>query len=268
MLGRAWTQMLDRTGFAYRAMSRSEFDICDAEAIDATIDSASIVVNCAAYTNVDGAEAEESLATQINGEAPGHLARRCRETDSLLVHYSTDYVFNGCAERPYKVDTPREPLGAYGRSKAAGEIAIEESGCDHLTVRTSWLYAPWGSNFVRTIAKVAAERDDLKVVSDQIGRPGSCEHLASATSKLISSQARGTFHVADAGLCSWFEFAVEIARLTGSNAAINPCTTEDFPRPAPRPPYSVLDVSSTEQQIGPMVDWKINLADVIKRLES
>ena len=260
--------MLTDAGVAYRAMTRVDLDICDSEAVERGIDAPQIVINCAAYTNVDRAETEESIATQINGEAAGVLARRCHETESMLVHYSTDYVFNGSAAHPYAVDTPRKPLGAYGRSKAVGETAIEAAGCDHLIVRTSWLYAPWGNNFVRTIAKVVAERDELKVVSDQVGRPGSCDHLAAATAKLVATSARGTFHVADGGSCSWYDFACEIARLTNSAASIKPCTTEEFPRPAPRPSYSVLDLSATERLIGPMVHWKTNLADVIERLES
>src|SRR5262249_33707839 len=143
------------------------------------------VVNCSAYTNVDGAEKNEAEAFGVNGSGVGNLAERCRQVGATLVHYGTDYVFNGKAKTPYPVDAPHEPVNAYGRSKADGEVRIFESSVKHLLVRTSWLYAPWGGNFVRTIAKHARARPQLLVVADQRGRPTSAEPLALASLRLL-----------------------------------------------------------------------------------
>ena len=186
---------------------------------------------------------------------------------ALLVNFGTDYVFAGNAERPYRTGEKRAPINAYGRSKAAGEAALERSGASVLHIRTSWLYAPWGTNFVRTIHKASHEKPLLRVVNDQRGRPTSAEHLARTTMKLLDTSAEGVFHATDGGECTWFEFAQEIVRLGKGTATVESCTTAHFPRPAKRPAYSVLDISQTERLIGPMSDWKHNLADVIKRVE-
>jgi len=186
-----------------------------------------------------------------------------RATDALLVHYSTDYVFNGRARSPYPIDAPLEPINAYGRSKAVGEKALRESGCRHLLLRTSWLYAPWGANFVLTMRKLTGERDELRVVDDQIGRPTSAEHLAATSMKLIEADAEGTFHVTDGGQCSWHGFATAIALAVNPNCRVVPCASDEFPRPARRPAYSVLDLGPAEAIVGPMRDWKDNLADVL-----
>ncbi len=218
-----------------------------------------IVINCAAYTDVDGAEADEAEATRVNGHGAGNLAARCAETGAVLVHFSTDYVFDGSGTRPYPTDHPLAPLGAYGRSKAAGEAAIRASGCEHLIIRTSWLYAPWGKNFVRTMVELGRKHESLRVVNDQRGRPSSCSYLAERTLALLDHGARGTFHVTDGGECTWFEFATEIMVQTGSKCRVEPCTTDEFPRPAPRPAYSVLDLSATESLLGPSSAWQDNL---------
>jgi dTDP-4-dehydrorhamnose reductase len=186
---------------------------------------------------------------------------------AVLVNYGTDYVFNGRATSPYHANEPREPLNAYGRSKAVGEELLERSGASFLHLRTSWLYAPWGNNFVRTIAKLLHEKPSLKVVDDQRGRPTSAEHLARTTLALLDRGATGTVHATDGGECTWYAFAREIGRLTGAPGTVESCTSAEFPRPAKRPAYSVLDITGTERLIGPMPDWKANLADVVARLE-
>ena len=268
MLGRAWCELLDQRGLTYRTASRPTFDLADPAAIDAAVaDDVRTVINCAAWTDVDGAETHEADATRINGEGVGHLARRCHAIGATLVHYSTDYVFDGQATTPYRTDQPRQPLNAYGRSKAAGEQAIETADGDHLIIRTSWLYAPWGSNFVRTMAKLTAEKPELRVVDDQRGRPTSCEHLAATSLALLERGIRGIHHVTDGGECTWYEFTCEIARQLDRTCAVNPCTSEEFIRPAPRPAYSVLDLSQTEAAVGPMPPWQHNLAEVLPRLE-
>lgn len=272
MLGRAWRELLDALRLPYEAMDLPRIDITDPQSIADNIPSGRgtvAVVNCAAYTAVDKAEEDEATATRINGGAVGLLAARCRAIGATLVHYSTDYVFNGRATSPYRTDEAHDPINAYGRSKAAGETALRHSGARHLLIRTSWLYAPWGNNFVRTMVKLTAEKPELKVVDDQRGRPTSAEHLARTSLALLRRGDEGVFHVTDGGECTWHGFAVEIARLAGHvHCNIQPCTSEQYPRPARRPAYSVLDLSRTEAALGPMPDWRIHLADVMRRLEA
>jgi dTDP-4-dehydrorhamnose reductase len=268
MLGRAWRQMLEMHGIPCTAIDRDGVDITDPHAVNKAIDgSHAVVVNCAAYTNVDAAETDEATATKINGEAPGLLAQACARRDVLLVHYSTDYVFNGQSTTPYRTDQAREPLGAYGRSKAVGEQRVLDAGGRALILRTSWLYAPWANNFVRTIARHSLQKPSLRVVNDQRGRPTSAEHLADASWRLIRADATGIHHVTDGGECTWFDFAAAIAHAVAPACRVEPCTTAEFPRPAKRPAYSVLDLSRTEALIGPMPDWRTNLASVLDRLE-
>lgn len=268
MLGTAWRAVLEEKGVRNLfCPTMAEFDLTDDASIARTItDDVQLVINCAAYTAVDKAEEQEALATVINGDGVGKLANRCKAVGAKLVHYSTDYVFPGNASSPYLPNDTRKPCNAYGRSKAVGEERIQQSGCDHLILRTSWLYAPWANNFVLTIAKLAASRSELQVVNDQFGRPTSAQHLASASADMILAGAQGIHHVTDGGQCSWFEFATEIVRLSGADCIVKPCDSSQFPRPAVRPAYSVLDLNSTEKCIGPMPHWKENLASVMDQL--
>lgn len=268
MLARALRNQLTAEGRAHEGVGLPDFDITDAAQVDATIKAGhAAVINCSAYTNVDAAEADEALASRVNGLGVENLASACAERAIPLVHYSTDYVFSGYAQEPYKVDEPLKPLGAYGRSKALGEQALRAAGGQHLLLRTSWLYAPWANNFVRTIFKASMQQPLLKVVNDQRGRPSSAEHVARVTLQLLDQQARGTFHVTDGGECTWYDFAREIVRLAGHNCDVQPCTSAEYTRPAKRPPYSVLDLGPTEALVGPLSDWHTNLADVMGRLE-
>lgn len=271
MLGTAWRELLEAKAIPYRAAALPEFDITDPNAIKKFVTpDIGVVINCCAYTNVDGAEESEGVATLVNGAGVGYLAQACCQADALLVHYSTDYVFNGNASEPYKVDGPIEPCNAYGRSKAEGEQAIRklgrEHGCQHLILRTSWLYAPWANNFVLTIAKLAKEKESLKVVNDQHGRPTSAQHLAATTLKLIEQGARGTLHVTDGGQCTWFDFATVIAEHANPACNVEPCGSEQYPRPAVRPAYSVLDLDPTEAIVGEMPDWRDNLNNVLNQI--
>lgn len=270
MLGRAWRDWAAATragdvGF----VGLDACDIRDAAAVEATVaPGIQVVVNCAAYTNVDGAEQEEALATQVNGEAVGVLAERCRAVGATLVHYSTDYVFDGQASSPYRVDDVRRPLSAYGRSKAVGEELLEQSGCDYLLLRTSWLYAAHGNNFVRTIMKLASERESLRVVNDQVGRPTCADQLVLTTMSMLRAGARGRHHATDAGQCSWHEFATAIAARANPMCRVDPCTSAEFPRPAKRPAYSVLDISQTERLAGPLPHWRTTLEQTLNRLSA
>lgn len=267
MLGRAWRELLASNRTAFTAPSHAELNITQPQQVKEHIRKGQLVINCSAWTDVDGAEANLAGAMLLNHAAVDHLAKACAAAGAKLVHYSTDYVFSGQATTPYTIDQPRDPLGAYGQSKAAGEQAIEQSGCDHLIIRTSWLYAPWAKNFVRTITKLGRTKPTLKVVSDQRGRPTSSQYLAAASLKLIQRNAQGIYHVTDGGECSWHEFAKEIIRLDQSPCDVQPCSTAEFPRPAKRPAYSVLDLSRTEQHLGQSPDWTVNLARVMQQLE-
>jgi dTDP-4-dehydrorhamnose reductase len=268
MLGRAWREFLDDQRLAYDAPSSQTCDIARPDAVAHTLAAGyQAVINCAAYTDVDACETNEEQATAVNGTGVGHLARLCAEQDVPLVQYSTDYVFEGTATSPYPTSHPRRPLNAYGLSKARGEELIEEAAGRHLILRTSWLYAPWGKNFVRTITRLAAERAMLRVVNDQRGRPTACHSLVQASWRLLQQEAQGIYHVTDDGDCTWFELARQIVALTGSRCVVEPCTTAEFPRPATRPAYSVLDLSETARLVGPLPHWTQTLQQTIERLE-
>jgi dTDP-4-dehydrorhamnose reductase len=234
-----------------------------------------IILNCAAYTNVDGCETQEELATRVNGCGPAHLAEAAQRLDAVLVHISTDYVFDGTQKTPYTEEDHPNPLSAYGRSKLAGEEAIRNSGLQRFFIlRTSWLYGPGGKNFVETIARLAGEREELRVVADQFGTPTYTEDLARAiyhllalethqSSSLAAHGFHGTYHFANAGDCSWHAFAEAIVeRLRQGGAAtrvrqIVPIGTDDYPLPAPRPPYSVFSKNKYRAATGQEVpDWK------------
>jgi dTDP-4-dehydrorhamnose reductase len=268
MLGRAWHTLLTKGGVEHCCAGLDQVDLTRDESIERIACGPwRTYINCAAWTDVDGAETHHAEALAVNATGVRRLAEACEDQDALLVHYSTDYVFDGEAREPYSVTSPRDPQNSYGYSKLGGELGVEASGCRYLLVRTSWLYAPWGKNFVRTIAKAATEKPSLRVVNDQRGRPTSAEHLAGTTLRLIGAGADGVYHVTDGGDCTWYDFATEIARTVNPSCAVSPCTTAEFPRPAARPAYSVLDTSVTEALLGPLPHWKDNLADCLRRLE-
>jgi dTDP-4-dehydrorhamnose reductase len=273
MLGRAWKRLAEVQRIEHDIAIHPEFDLTDRTHVKRAITPGHRwVVNCSAFTDVDGAEQRESEAFLVNAVGVGHLAERCLEVGATLIHYSTDYVFDGAATVPYPVDAPLDPINAYGRSKAEGERLIVASGATHLTVRTSWLYAPWATNFVRTIARLSLERPELRVVDDQRGRPTSAEKLASATLGLLERSLagkgnEGNFHVTDGGECTWFEFAQRIVRATNPECRVVPCKAAEFARPAQRPQYSVLDLSKVERFLGQRPSWQECLDDVLGRLE-
>lgn len=265
-LGDTFTSLLRGRGEAVRQLDQERVDLARPESVQLDFDGVDLVVNCAAYTNVDGAETDEETARRVNGYSVGAIARQCAQRGVPLIHYSTDYVFDGRGTAPYRTDHPRAPLGAYGRTKALGEELLEDSGADYLLVRTSWVYAPFGNNFVRTIARLCREKDELKVVSDQRGCPTHALTLAERSFDLFRQGKRGTFHVTDAGECSWFEFACAIRDICRADCHITPCTTAEFPRPAPRPAYSVLDTSETEAVLGPAVGFRTRLEEMAQVL--
>jgi dTDP-4-dehydrorhamnose reductase len=242
------------------ATSRQELDLADAAAIRSVMAQTkpALVVNAAAYTAVDRAEAEPELAMRVNGLAPGVLAEEAKRLGALLVHYSTDYVFDGAKGAPYVEDDPPHPLGVYGRTKLEGEQRIRAAGCRHLILRTAWVYGR-GANFVSAILKKIHERADLRVVNDQFGAPTWAADLAAVTARILEQQ--GTFHVSAAGEASWYEVAREILRLRGIEARLEPVSSAQYGARAPRPRYSVLDNSKLRAAgIVPIGHWRERLA--------
>jgi len=269
MLGRCWEELIRARRIDHVATTIDDLDITDAAAVDAVVrPGTEWVVNCAAYTLVDDAETHEDLANDVNGYAVGRIAERCKAIGAKLLHYGTDYVFDGAADVPYPTDHPRSPINAYGRSKALGEELLEQSGVEYLLVRGSWLYAPWGQNFVLTMRNLAQSRDILRVVDDQRGRPTDSRRLAEVSLALADGGHRCTFHVTDAGGCSWFELARLVAEVANPRCRVEPCASDEFPRPARRPTYSVLDTSRTERVVGPLISWEERVRDVLANVPS
>jgi len=208
-----------------------------------------IVINAAAYTDVDGCETNRELAMQVNGEGVAHLALTCREIGAKLVQLSTDYVFDGSKNQPWLEDDPPNPLSVYGESKLAGELNAAIAA-DHLIVRTQWLYGLGGKNFVETMLRLAGEKKELAVVDDQIGSPTWTVDLARAIRSLIEKECRGIYHAANSGTCSWNEFARAIFETAGCDVLVKPLTTSELGRPAARPLYSVLNCGKLERDTG------------------
>jgi len=228
------------------APERAALDLSVPEQIVSAVRSVrpDLIINAAAYTNVDRAEAEPEIAMQVNAAAPGILADESRRVGALLIHYSTDYVFDGTKSTPYVEEDPPNPINAYGRSKLEGERAIQASGCRHLILRTSWVYGMRGRNFLLTILRLARELPELKVVDDQIGAPTWCRDVATATAQLahqaVGGMAEGLYHLAAAGETSWCGFARAILRAHASETPVRSITTAEYPTPARRPANSVL----------------------------
>lgn len=268
MVGRAWVQLLRSSGIEFMAVCRPQFDLGDRASIESCMQgSYDLVVNAAAWTDVDAAESDEAGATRANAHAVQEIAVLSGAMGATLISYSTDYVFSGSASRPYVIDAPIEPINAYGRSKALGEALLRKATDRHLLIRTSWVYAPWGRNFALTMRGLMHQRDELRVVHDQRGRPSSAEELARGTLELFRSGAAGTWHLTDGGECTWFEFASEIRDALGSACQINPCTSDEFPRPARRPSYSTLDISASELVIGWQTPWEQRVRAALSQFE-
>ena len=225
------------------ARTREDLDITDAAAVARAVEGVDVVINAAAYTKVDDAETERDLAFAINADGPRNVSRACETYGARLIHVSTDYVFDGNAATPYPEDTPRNPASVYGQSKAAGEEAIEaEYPEGSIIIRTAWLYGEHGPNFPRTMLRLSQSHDTVTVVTDQVGQPTWTRDLAGWIRLLVNSDIRsGVFHGTNSGQTSWFEFAREVYRLGGLDPErIQPTKSDEFPRPAPRPAWSVL----------------------------
>ncbi|MBB5881587.1 dTDP-4-dehydrorhamnose reductase [Xanthomonas arboricola] len=238
--------------------------------------SPSHVVNAAAYTAVDRAEQDRASALRVNATSPGVIAAWCASRDVPLVHYSTDYVFDGRGNAPYPEDAPTSPLGVYGETKLAGEQAIRASGAQHLILRTAWVYASHGANFLRTMLRVGAERDELRVVADQVGTPTPAALIADVTAQLLRQRrpgTSGTWHLTAAGQTSWHGFAEAIfqeavsAGLLSRAPRVVPITTADYPTPAQRPAYSRLSIDKLQRDFDIVLpDWRVGLQRAIAEI--
>jgi len=248
MLGQ---ELMGVLGSSARGVDVGEIDITDLESVQRVLVTLKprVVVNAAAYTDVDGCESNTELAMQVNGEGVAHLAMITKEIGAKLVQVSTDYVFNGKKGSPYLEDDLPGPLSVYGESKLAGEMNAWFNP-DHLIVRTQWLYGHAGKNFVETMLRLAGERKELSVVDDQIGSPTWTYDLALAIKALIDKDCRGTYHAANSGFVSWNGFAKEIFRLAGVEVTVNPMNTTELGRPAARPLYSTLDCGKLSHDTG------------------
>ncbi|MEW9625043.1 dTDP-4-dehydrorhamnose reductase [Rhodanobacter geophilus] len=274
-----------RDGQRYDGAAIETVDLAAPDTLPALLDRLrpDVIVNAAAYTAVDRAEQEEALATRVNGEAVGMLGQWAAAHDAWVIHYSTDYVFDGAASAPYPVDAPTAPLGAYGRSKLAGEQALRDSGAAHFIFRTAWVYAPHGQNFLRTMLRVGAEREELRVVADQVGAPTSTALIVAGTLAALDAwQAAGitrrhllagTHHLVADGHTSWHGFASAIFAgavgrgLIARAPRVAAIATADYPTPAKRPAWSVLDNSGFQQCFGyALPGWQSGLRDVLDML--
>lgn len=256
MTGIEVTERAARAGWRVAAMSHADLDITDPGAVAVRFREThpDVVINCAGYTAVDRAESEPDVAAAVNSDGARNVARAAAAIDAPIIHISTDYVFRGDGRQPYLPDAPTGPAGVYGETKLEGEIAVREETPYHAIIRTSWVFSHRGSNFVKTMLRLSAERDELRVVNDQIGRPTSSADLADAllatADGLLGNEARsGTYHFANACETSWFGFAQAIFEEAGAkhgarSPRLVPISTDEFPTPARRPAYSVLDTSS------------------------
>jgi len=265
MLGRATVHAAGHRGPEVTGLARAGLDVTDTAAVEETLRrlEPEAIINCAAWTDVDGAEEHEAAAHTANAVAPRLLARAAAAVDARLVHVSTDYVFDGSSSRPWVESDPVAPLNAYGRTKLDGETGVLESDGAHAVVRAAWVYGAGGSNFVDTMLRLAGERDEVTVVTDQTGRPTWTGHLAAALVELAERREdTGLFHATGEGACSWYEFAVEIFDRAGLACRVLPTTSDAFVRPAKRPAYSVL---GTEREPGVRLPpWQDGLEAYLK----
>lgn len=249
-------------------------DITNIDAVRITAESEDIdvIINCAAYTNVEKAESDIAFADLLNHTAAANLAKVCNERKATLIHISTDYVFQGDNHIPYvETDTPN-PLGAYGVTKYAGEKSIRESGCKYIIFRTAWLYSPYGNNFVKTMMRLTGANESIRVVSDQIGTPTCAADLAAVIMKVLEENMldrTGIYHFTDEGCISWYDFAVAVNDLCGHHCDVRPCHTDEYPTKARRPHYSVLDKSLVKNTFGITIPhWFSSLKDCVRILST
>lgn len=247
-------------------------DITNEEALEIIVkgEKIDVIVNCAAYTNVDKAEDDVEFAAAINRDAPESMARIAKAVGATLIHISTDYVFSGEGNTPIKETVSPAPRSVYGSTKLAGEKAIQKSGCKYIILRTAWLYSPYGKNFVGTMRSIMSSREEVRVVCDQVGSPTSAADLAGLIMHIISTRQlgkTGLYHFSGEGAVSWFDFAMAIKELCGYTCRVIPCLTSDYRTKARRPQYSVLDKSLVKKTFGVEIPyWRDSLEQCLKRI--
>lgn len=251
----------------------AELDITDKDAVIAFTqqNNINVIVNCAAYTNVDKAEDDEATAELINATAVRNLAEAAKSVDATLFHVSTDYVFGSEGNTPRTEDMPLNPLGAYGRTKLHGEQSIAEVGAKAIIIRTAWLYSEYGNNFLKTMLRLTKEKETLNVVFDQVGTPTYAGDLAMTIFSIIEGDYyngnEGVYHFSNEGVCSWYDFAQEISTAMGHKCQISPCHSNEFPSKVTRPPYSVLDKTKIKRTFGVDIPhWRESMIYCLKRL--
>ncbi|MBL0355725.1 MAG: dTDP-4-dehydrorhamnose reductase [Chitinophagaceae bacterium] len=258
---------------AYRFLfvDRDELPIDDAEAVKKYFTGHYIdaCVNCAAYTAVDKAEAETAKASAVNGDAVGNLATVCRESNALFIHISTDYVFDGTETKPYKEDHRVNPVNAYGASKLKGEELALQNNPASIIIRTSWVYSSFGNNFVKTMLRLMKERDNINVVADQWGCPTYAADIAAAIMQIIAADKKtgGIYNYSNSGIINWYQFAIVIKELSGSNCNVHPISSSQYPTPAKRPAYSVMDTSKIQRSFNVVIPgWEESLKKCLQLL--
>jgi dTDP-4-dehydrorhamnose reductase len=274
-LGISVAQELNKLGIAFDAWSSKDLDITQSSRVSEAIEklAPAVIVNCAAWTDVDGAESNEIMASEVNRDGAENLALAAKLTNSKLIHISTDYVFSGESQKPWQIDDEIKPQTAYGRTKALGESRILASHPENtFVVRTAWLYSSLGKNFAKTMTKLAIKGDGkVRVVNDQVGQPTSASDLAKQLLELgLSNSPAGIYHGTNSGQATWFEFAQEIFKLSGADVGrVTPVSSSEYPRPAKRPSYSVLSHDAwASTSVKPMRDWRIAFAEAMPAIIS
>jgi dTDP-4-dehydrorhamnose reductase len=274
-LGIALSQELDKHGIVFDAWSSKDLDITQSSTTSEVIEKLSpiVIINCAAWTDVDGAESHEIDASRVNCDGPENLALAAKLSNSKLIHVSTDYVFSGESQTPWQVGDEINPQSAYGRTKALGESRVLASNPESsFVVRTAWLYSPLGKNFAKTMTKLALKGDgEVRVVNDQVGQPTSASDLATQLVELgLSTSPFGIYHGTNSGQATWFDFAKEIFKLAGADVGrVTPVSSSEYPRPAKRPSYSVLSHDAwANTSVKPLRDWRIALAEAMPSIIS
>jgi len=267
-LGQELVHLPARPDIEIAGFGRGELDVTEPEQCRNVIGSykPEVVIHCAAYTKVDQAESEPDEAYRVNADGTRNAALAAEQIGAKFVYISTDYVFDGKANAPYRENDRPDPQSVYGKSKLAGEQLVQSLSSRYFIVRTSWVYGKYGSNFVKTMLRLAEERDRLKVVNDQVGSPTYTLDLAQFLLELVKTDHYGIFHVSNTGACSWYEFAKAIFEERGLHVQVEPCATAEFPRPAPRPAYSVLDHGAIRAHgLKPLRPWREALRSFLQQ---
>jgi dTDP-4-dehydrorhamnose reductase len=272
--GQLGNELQDLSGqydYEFFFYDKEELDITQQDEVEKKIQELQpqFLINCAAYTAVDKAETDKEICYAINADAVGYLAKACKNNNTQFIHISTDYVFDGTAAEPYKETDKPNPQSIYGKSKLAGEQEAVNNNPEAIIIRTSWVYSVYGSNFVKTMLRLMQSRPELNVVSDQYGSPTYAADLAQAIMHIVESQSwqPGIYHYSNEGIISWFDFAKAIRDIAQLNCVVNPISTEQYPTPAARPKYSVLDKTKMQQTFGiELKDWKDSLQECLGKL--